>query len=73
MCTLLMFIIACRSTDLQNTILEIQTDLEDFLSWIDRAEGVVREPLHPDDCEQLTGVLQRAQVRHTYVFYSVTG
>ncbi|XP_062373471.1 dystrophin [Sardina pilchardus] len=50
-----------RSTDLQNTISDIQADLGDLSTWIDKAEGIAREPLHPGDCEQLTAVLQRTQ------------
>ncbi|KAL2102193.1 hypothetical protein ACEWY4_001361 [Coilia grayii] len=46
-----------RLTELQNNISEIQRDLGDFLSWLDKTENIVGEPLNPADYEQLISLL----------------
>uniref|UniRef100_A0AAY4E7K9 Dystrophin n=1 Tax=Denticeps clupeoides TaxID=299321 RepID=A0AAY4E7K9_9TELE len=46
----------------KQAVAELQEDLGDFMSWLDKTESVVTETLHPQNRELLTSVLQKTQV-----------
>ncbi|XP_063072868.1 dystrophin isoform X2 [Engraulis encrasicolus] len=50
-----------KSTDLQDNIAAIQRDLGGFLSWLDKAEEILGEPLNPGDREQLFALLHKTK------------
>ncbi|XP_028837014.1 dystrophin isoform X3 [Denticeps clupeoides] len=50
-----------RSVEAQQAVAELQEDLGDFMSWLDKTESVVTETLHPQNRELLTSVLQKTQ------------
>ncbi|KAJ8253066.1 hypothetical protein GJAV_G00208740 [Gymnothorax javanicus] len=52
-----------RSTEARHAAAQLQEDLSDFLSWLDKAEGVASTPLQPGDQEQLKMTLEKVQMQ----------